>query len=408
MAFTTTTLREGLNIAFRALIANKTRSLLTTLGIVIGVLTVTVMLMIIQGLNTSFTSQLSILGSNTIYIERWPWIITDGSWWKYINRPEVTAANYEYLRDHSQDAYAVAAGAGTRRTVGYRDERLERVRINGATPEYLDASGFDLDVGRFFSHTDERAARQVCVIGSDLRDDLFRSVNPMGRDIRIGNNRFRVVGILTEQGESFGETMDKRVVIPLSTFEKVYGHRRGVQIVAKAAEGVSVDDLEDEMHYLMRRARELKPLEEDNFVINRQEMLESFYKRMTSGIYAAGLIIGGIALLVGGVGIMNIMLVSVTERTWEIGMRKAVGAKTTDILWQFLVEAMLICSAGGLLGLGLAAAAGAAIKSQLPVSLPLWLALAAVGFSATVGLLFGIFPAAKASRLDPIVALRSE
>jgi len=401
-------LREGLNIAFRALLANKTRSLLTTLGIVIGVLTVTVMLMIIQGLNASFTRQLSILGSNTVYIERWPWIITDGSWWKYINRPEVTRANYEYLREHSHLATAIAAGSGTRRTIAFRNERLERVQINGATPEYIDASGFDLEVGRFLTPADHRSRRNVCVIGADVQRDLFRSVNPIGRDIRVGNDRYRVVGILTRKGESFGETLDKRVVIPLTTFEKTFGTRRGVQIVAKANEGADMDDLEEEMRYLMRRARDLRPLQEDNFVINRQEMMESFYKRITSGIYAAGLIIGGIALLVGGVGIMNIMLVSVSERTWEIGMRKAVGARTSNILWQFLVEAMLICTAGGVIGLGLAAGIGVALQSKLPVSLPLWLALSAVGFSATVGLLFGLLPAAKASRLDPIVALRSE
>jgi len=408
MKYTLSSLREGLTIAYRALLANKTRSLLTTLGIVIGVLTVTVMLMIIQGLNRSFTNQLAILGTNTIYIEKWPWVITDGSWWKYINRPAVTAADYEYVHDRTHLSYAFAAGNGTRRTVGYRDQRLERVQINGATPEYLDATGFDLEVGRFITFSDVRAGRHICVIGSDMQKELFGSVNPMGRDVRIGNDRYRIVGILKKKGEMFGESLDKRVVVPLSTFENTFGHHRSLQLVAKAKDGVNLDDLEDEVRYLMRRSRGLMPLDDDNFVINRQEMLESFYKRITSGVYAAGLIIGGIALIVGGVGIMNIMLVSVTERTWEIGMRKAVGAKTTDILWQFLVEAMLICSSGGLLGLGLAAGAGAAIKSALPVSLPLWLAVAAVCFSALVGLAFGLFPAAKASRLDPIVALRQE
>lgn len=408
MSYTFSSLREGLTIAARALLANKTRSLLTTLGIVIGVLTVTVMLMIIQGLNASFVNQLSILGTNTVYIEKWPWVITDNSWWKYINRPNVTTSDYEYLRDRSQLSYAVAAGMGTRRTIAYRQERLERVQINGSSPDYIAASGFDIAVGRGITESDMRSTRSICLIGEDIHQDLFGGLNPMGRSLRIGNARYRVVGVLEKKGEMFGESLDKRVVIPLSTFEKVFGHRRGVQIVAKAQDGVSVDDLEDEMRYLMRRSRHLMPLDEDNFVINRQEMLESFYKKITSGVFAAGLVIGGIALVVGGVGIMNIMLVSVTERTWEIGMRKAVGARTTDILWQFLVESMLICGFGGAIGLLCAAGVGMALKAQLPVSLPLWLAFSAVLFSAVVGLIFGLFPAAKAARLDPIVALRQE
>ncbi len=399
---------EGTDIALRALLSNKTRSLLTTLGIVIGVVTVTLMLMIIQGLNRSFQRQIAFLGSNTIYVNKWPWVITDGSWWKYINRPPIRMEDYEYVRQHSELAEYVAAGLGTRRTIGYRDELREGVEVNGACENYTLASGFAIDVGRGFTTADVRSARKVCLIGTDVQSELFKTLNPVGRRIRIGNDLYRVVGILEPRGTTFGESMDNRVVIPVSTFENVFGRRRSVQIVVKAKSGVDLDALEDEVTFLMRKSRRLMPREENNFVINRQEMLEGFYRQITAGVYAAGLVIGGIALLVGGVGIMNIMLVSVAERTWEIGMRKAVGARTTNILFQFLVEAMLICMVGGAIGLALAALAGQAIKSQLPVSLPLWLSVMAVLFSAVVGLVFGLFPAAKAARMDPIVALRQE
>lgn len=399
---------EGLRIAFRALISNKTRTLLTTLGIVIGVVTVTLMLMIIQGLNKSFQNQISVLGTNTVYIQKFPWIITDNSFYKYINRPNLTMENFEYLQKFSKKAEYVSAGTGTRRTVGYRNATLERIVVAGATPDMIRVNGFGMETGRFITDSDLRTNRKVCIIGKSIQEELFGSINPLGRKVRVGNDAYRVIGTLEKQGEMFGDNLDDRLIMPITTFQQIFGHRRSLQISVKAADGDDIEALVDELTYLMRRSRHLKPLEEDNFSINRMEMLESFYKQITAGVYAAGLVIGGIALLVGGVGIMNIMLVSVAERTWEIGMRKAVGAKTTDIMLQFLVEAMLICMFGGAVGLLLAAGAGQALKSQLPVSLPVWLSVLAVLFSGFIGIVFGLFPAAKAARMDPIVALRQE
>lgn len=206
----------------------------------------------------------------------------------------------------------------------------------------------------------------------------------------------------------FGQSMDNQIIIPYTTFLHTFGQRRDINISVRAKDDVAIEDLIDELTGVMRKSRGLKPLEEDDFAINQQEALMNFYKSMTAGVYGAGLVIGGISLLVGGIGIMNIMLVSVTERTWEVGMRKAVGARTSQILWQFLIEAMMICMLGGAVGLGLAYLGGLALQDQLPAKLPAWLAFAAVFFSAFVGLVFGLFPAAKAAKMDPIAALRQK
>jgi len=398
---------EGFLIAQRALMANKTRSILTTLGIVIGVVTVTLMLTIIQGLNASFAKQISFLGSNTVYIDQYPWI-WDDDWWKYINRPKVTLANYEDVLRKSKLSAAVAPMTGTSRPVAFRDKSLTGVQVMGATNSFLEVSSTVPEFGRFITDTDDHNARRICVIGQDVRNELFRQLDPIGRDLRIGHNRFRVVGILEKQGSMFGQSRDNLIIIPTNTLLSTFGRNRSIQIAVKAQDGVEIDALVDELTGIMRSSKNLKPQDEDNFSINRQAALQNLYNTMTGGVYAAGLVIGGISLLVGGIGIMNIMLVSVTERTWEIGMRKAIGAKTVHILWQFLVEAVMICMLGGSVGLLIAYLGSLAINNVLPAVLPLWLAAFAVLFSAAVGVLFGLFPAAKAARLDPITALRAQ
>jgi putative ABC transport system permease protein len=399
---------EGFVIAFAALRANKTRASLTTLGIVIGVVTVTMMMMIIQGLNKSFQDQISFLGAKTVYVQRWPWI-WDDDWWKYINRPRVTMDQYQALRSRITTAEELSAMAWTGRSVSHRDKQLDRVSILGTTKEHAIVGSTLPEYGRYVSDQDNRSSRRVAVIGVDVRDALFGPLDPMGRDIRIASKVYTVIGILEAQGSFFGDSRDNTIIIPIQTLFNDFGRvGRDIMIAVKGRDDVSIEDMTDEIQGIMRAARNLKPLEEDNFAINQQDALADLYDTLTGGIYAAGLIIGGISLLVGGIGIMNIMLVSVTERTWEIGMRKAIGARTTHILWQFLVEAMMICMIGGTVGILLAYAGGQALQQAMPAVMPAWLAFSAVLFSAGVGLVFGMFPAAKAARMDPIQALRAQ
>jgi putative ABC transport system permease protein len=398
---------EGFNIAWRALIASKTRALLTTLGIVIGVVTVTMMMMIIQGLNQSVAKSLSLLGSGTVYVERYPWIWGE-DWWQYRNRPRLTMEHYKIIKEYSKHAETVGAYTYTARPIAFKDKTRERVGIVGVTPETADAMNWMPEFGRFISESDIISSRKVCVIGHDIQEKIFAPYNALGRKLRVGAHNYTVVGISEKRGRMFGESSDDLVMIPATTLIYNYGAHRDFTIVAKAWDSDKLEDLIDELTFLMRRARNIAPKEKNNFSINTQDAVSDLYKQLTAGIYGAGIVLGGISLLVGGIGIMNIMLVSVTERTWEIGMRKAVGAKTTDILWQFLVEAMLICMVGGTLGILIAYLGGKLIGDNLPTSLPAWLALSSMAFSALIGLIFGLFPAFRASRLDPITALRQE
>ncbi|MDP8207100.1 MAG: ABC transporter permease [Candidatus Electryonea clarkiae] len=407
MGYAIHNISEGFWIAFRALFANKTRALLTTLGISIGVITVTLMMMIIQGLNTSVASQLEVMGSGTVYIERHPWIIMD-DWWRYRNRPRVTKEQFEEIKRFSKLAEYVGAYTYTGRPIAFRNRTRDRVGIIGVTPATADAMSWMPEYGRYITDSDMITTRKICVIGADVKEQIFEPYDPMGRNLRVGPYNFKVVGILEKKGSTFGQSNDNYVMIPFSTLTHNFGHRRDVTIAVKAKDPSQMNDLIDELTWLMRRARNLAPNEDNDFSINDSAMLTDFYKRITAGIYAAGVIIGGISLLVGGIGIMNIMLVSVTERTWEIGMRKAVGARTTSILWQFLVESMIITMIGGIVGILVAMIGGKLLGQFLPTSLPLWLGLSAMAFSAVVGLIFGLFPAVRASRLDPIVALRQE
>ncbi|MDK9698704.1 MAG: ABC transporter permease [bacterium] len=400
-------LRESWIAALRALRANKTRTMLATTGVIMGVATVCTMLAIIQGLNKAFATQFNMLGIGTLYIQKWPWVVMD-DWWVFMNRKEIKYENYQFLRDNSELAEAVTGMTGFTNSVKGRGITLSGVTIFGVDEKYLDTRGGEMESGRFFTAEDVTNARNFAVIGQDVADEIYGMFDPIGREIKIGNIPFTVVGLLTKQGKSFGQSLDKLVIIPYFCATKFTRRHPDITIIAKAYDAGGMDELESEVLGLMRVTRRLKPQQDNDFSINRQNALDQFYKSVTGGVYMAGILIAGISLLVGGIGIMNIMLVSVTERTNEIGMRKALGAKRGYILTQFLMESAVLCAIGGVIGLALSFGIAELIKNSLPATVPVWLAIGSIVFSAFIGILFGLYPAARASRLNPIEALRYE
>jgi putative ABC transport system permease protein len=401
-----TDIYEGLRISFRALRMNKLRALLTTLGILIGVTTVILMVTIILGLNKAVEGQFSFLGSNTIYVSRWDWF--GENWREMLKRPVIKTEMADEVRRESKLAEAVSPFGQAQRTVGFRSNRLENVQIMGVNQDYLVTNSVKVDVGRFINEDDVKHNRQVVVIGSGIAEKLFDKIPAMDQRIDIGGQKFRVIGINEKMGRFFGQDMDNFLLMPIGAFTKRFYHDADINIVVKAASPEQVDEMEWEVRGIMRHIRRLQPMDPNDFGINSQSMIMNAYRAITGSIYAGGVLIAFISLLVGGIGIMNIMLVSVTERTSEVGLRKALGAHRWMIMWQFLIEAGAICSLGGIAGTALAFVGGKLMSSFIPTSMPLWVIVFGIGFSALVGIFFGIYPSMKAARLSPIEALRQE
>ena len=400
---------ENFLIAMRALAQNKMRSVLTTLGIIIGVLTVVAVASIISGLNAGFREQISALGSSTLYVHKYPWVF-DEDFFKYRNRPDIEMRDAEYVKKHMKLAEAVTAAASSRQNIKFRGNTLEEIGIAGVTMETAVIESYNIESGRYFTALEVEKSKNSVIIGYEIMDKLFENRNPLGERIRIGSVAYTVVGVMAKRGSIMGHSLDSEVYVPLGSIFKNYGFHRSVRIQIKIADPTKMDEARDELYFLMRITRGLKPQDEDNFSINQQEVLTDLYNKLTGGLYTAAFGIGTLSLLVGGIGIMNIMLVSVAERRKEIGIRMALGAKRSTITAQFIVEAIFICSIGGILAIALGYGVSAVIDkiTPFPSSVPLWSVFMGLGFSTFVGLFFGIYPARRASKLDPIECLHYE
>jgi len=401
---------EGIKIAFHSIWNNKLRASLTTFGIVIGILSVTTMATVIDGLNRGFESSLDMLGKDVLYVQKWPWSFGPHyKWWEYINRPEIKLGYVPKIDNLSRYATHVSASSGTRVNVHRDGKVVNSVNVDGTTVSYTQTSNINIGQGRFFTNEENRSGRMVCVIGSEIASSLFEFGHPLGKQIKFGGQKYTIIGVLEKQGKFLGlMNMDDRVIIPINTYKKFFGIRRGIQIQVKYPNKKALAAGQYELEGILRRIRKQDPVEKDNFAINKLDMFRQQYDAMTKVIYLVGFFLTALALFVGGIGVMNIMFVSVRERTKEIGIRKAVGAKFYQILTQFLIEAVVVCSIGGIIGILLSMGTSAIINQYFVAYLDWRTVFWAFFICALTGIGFGFLPAYRAAKSDPISSLRYE
>jgi putative ABC transport system permease protein len=403
-------LKEGVLISLRAIRVNKMRSVLTTLGIIIGIVAVTTMSTAIVGLREAFISSISTFGSDVLYIDKFEWF--GGEDWRfYRNRKDITYEQYESLKEIYTGYQAIAPNKRTfGRTIKYQERSVEATLIYGTTEDYLITGNAIPADGRFFNELEVQASRRVCVVGQDIAEGLFPNENAVGKDIKINGLPLKIVGVLEKQGSGFlgSFSLDGQIIMPLKVFERIFGDRGNMRIDIKVKNPEKIEEAKEEITAIFRTIRKVPPGEANDFAVNQQDAFTDMYDQTVGIIATAGIVITALSLFVGAIGIMNIMFVSVTERTKEIGIRKAIGAKRWSILVQFLLEAAIICLMGGIIGLFISYPLSLIIDQFLPTSMPLDVVFLALFISALVGIVSGILPAYKAAKMDPVEALRYE
>ncbi len=406
-------IKEGLIISLKAIRANKARSVLTTLGIIIGVASVVLMSTAIKGIDKSFKSGVASLGSDNLYIDKWAWFDNEIPWWEMRNRKHITMEDFREYKKLAELPASVSPSANTNRTIKFEERSVQSISMTGTDYNYINTTNLTFDEGRFFTELESNSGRRVVVLGSEINKRLFPHGGAVNQHVKISGNKFKVVGVLAEQGSWImgNWNPDNQVYIPIQNIFKYFSsrHSRGITINVKAENSLMVEATKEEAIGVMRRVRGLRYNEKNDFSINQQEGLLSNINETVGVIQIAGLLITGLALFVGAIGIMNIMFVSVKERTKEIGIRKAIGATRRTILGQFIAESAIICLIGGLIGLAFAIIGTMVIAQfDFPVTIDLDAVILAFTISLITGILSGLAPAYTAAKLDPVDALRYE
>ena len=403
---------EAARIAAAAIWAAKLRSFMTVLGNIVAVASIIAVVSLVQGLNATVREAIvTQAGADSFNIQQFPVMRSDEDFERVRSNPRMSLQDLRAIRrSHSASIVAVMAAASANGRLTYRDRSIDMMSVQGVTADYVDFSGYDAERGRLMTSTEVDTSRRVTVIGADAAERLFGGVDPLDKTIQIEGLHFRVVGVSMRKGSLLGRSQDEFALVPLTQFQKMFGPRRPLNLTVKPRDLLQISQAMDDAAVALRSARRLEPRQPDNFAIFTSETILDIYRSATAGIFAVLIGVVALSLVVGGIVIMNIMLMVVSERTREIGLRKALGARRRDILAQVLAESTVLSVSGGVIGTLLGGAFAQLVSSLTPVpaSVEAWSVLLGIGITALVGLFFGLYPAMRAARLDPIEALRRE